>query len=71
MDLLSAVMHEMGHALGLGHDDHGVMQATLSAGVRLLPGGAAPAAALDGLFARWDDRDAAALVAALDPAGRR
>jgi uncharacterized delta-60 repeat protein len=34
MDLLTAVMHEMGHVLGLDHDEHGVMAETLTAGVR-------------------------------------
>lgn len=36
MDLLTAVMHEMGHVLGLDHDEHGddVMYETLAAGVR-------------------------------------
>ena len=37
MDLLSVVMHEMGHALGFDHDDHGVMEEFLEVGVRHLP----------------------------------
>ncbi len=35
MDLLSVLLHEMGHVLGLGHDEKGVMQETLGAGTRL------------------------------------
>ncbi len=34
MDLLSVLMHELGHVLGLGHDDHGVMSASLAPGER-------------------------------------
>lgn len=34
MDLLSVVMHEIGHQLGFGHGDSGVMHEALDAGVR-------------------------------------
>lgn len=34
MDLLTVVMHELGHALGYDHDEGGVMAETLAAGVR-------------------------------------
>src|SRR5262245_7118798 len=34
MDLLTVLMHEMGHILGLDQDDHGVMQEALDAGER-------------------------------------
>jgi hypothetical protein len=36
MDLLTVVMHELGHVLGYDHSDSGLMQPTLSAGVRSL-----------------------------------
>ena len=45
MDLLSVVMHEMGHVLGLQDvegGDHDLMGETLTAGVRRVPGPAAP-----------------------------
>ncbi|MFO0903247.1 MAG: proprotein convertase P-domain-containing protein [Pirellulales bacterium] len=34
MDLLTVVMHELGHLLGRGHDEEGLMAETLAAGVR-------------------------------------
>jgi hypothetical protein len=34
MDLLTAVMHEIGHVLGYDHDDGGVMHEELSPGIR-------------------------------------
>lgn len=34
MDLLSVVMHELGHVLGLAHEDEGVMQEKLTSGTR-------------------------------------
>ena len=46
MDLLTVVMHEMGHLLGYSHEAEGLMQPTLAAGVRLLPAGDLAAAAV-------------------------
>jgi subtilisin-like proprotein convertase family protein/sugar lactone lactonase YvrE len=37
MDLLTVLMHEMGHVLGLDHEADGVMQETLAAGTRESP----------------------------------
>src|SRR5262249_31002207 len=37
MDLLTALEHEVGHLLGYDHADGGLMDATLSAGVRKTP----------------------------------
>jgi ELWxxDGT repeat protein len=43
MDLLTVVMHEMGHVLGYDHEATGVMRDTLSAGAREWPNGLEPA----------------------------
>ena len=37
VDLLSVISHELGHAMGLGHADGGVMSAELTAGQRSTP----------------------------------
>jgi chitinase len=37
IDLLTVLLHELGHLLGFGHDSHGLMAHDLEAGIRLLP----------------------------------
>jgi len=37
LDLLSVVVHELGHAIGLEHGEEGVMEPELGAGVRRVP----------------------------------
>src|SRR5262249_33639322 len=44
MDLLTVLMHEVGHLLGRDHEAGGVMAETLTAGTRLAPGSDADAA---------------------------
>jgi hypothetical protein len=54
MDLLTAVMHEMGHLLGIDHapdGSHDVMEDTLGAGVRRVPAQDQGAVQLDALSA--------------------
>jgi hypothetical protein len=62
MDLLTVLMHEMGHVLGYGHDAGGVMDESLAPGVRLSPtaeSAAHPGAQpLDSLFALLADPSA-------------
>ena len=58
MDLLTVLMHEMGHALSLDHDDRGVMREALAAGTREAPPSeAAPSSQaiplIDRAFASW------------------
>jgi hypothetical protein len=62
MDLLSVVMHELGHVLGLQDvegGDHDLMGDTLTPGVRRVPG---PAALRDGVAAPGEPALAAGLV---------
>ncbi|MCD4726563.1 MAG: hypothetical protein K8R46_02805, partial [Pirellulales bacterium] len=54
-DLLTTVMHEMGHVLGFEHADEGLMAETLPLGVRRLP--SETNNAIDQIFASLDDDD--------------
>lgn len=75
MDLLSVLAHEVGHLLGHGHEESGVMAESLALGVRQLPGnlsgrevvsttGDAPASR-HGLGARLDEESLTGLAGGL------
>ena len=54
IDLLTVLTHEFGHLLGYEHEQSGVMEDTLAAGTRRIPGAGNQAdwlAAIDLLFA--------------------
>lgn len=55
MDLLSVVMHELGHVLGFDHDEEGVMAETLAAGVRSARSGHDESARVDQVFGQAGD----------------
>jgi hypothetical protein len=65
MDLLTAIMHEMGHLLGQEHTATGLMANTLDAGVRKIPDSdlAWAAMAADDLFSNEEELDDALLSA--------
>lgn len=55
MDLLTVVMHELGHVLGHDHDDDGVMAETLAAGERRTDFGQDHVALTDKIFGQPED----------------
>ena len=58
IDALTVITHELGHLLGMEHEDHGVMQPTLAAGERHLPDDLdlLDDDMLDALVAAWVER---------------
>lgn len=55
MDLLSVVMHELGHLLGYDHEDEGVMEVTLVPGIRNTEQDSNGAAVADLLYGQAND----------------
>ena len=62
MDLLTVVMHEMGHLLGQEHDDEGVMAETLATGIRRTGISSAQSALLDQVFSQLEAQQTASLL---------
>lgn len=66
IDLLSVVAHELGHAAGFGHQDGGVMAATLAVGVRtVMPVASQGGHEASSLYLRESDDSAAKALAGL------
>ncbi len=66
VDLLTVILHELGHVLGYDHEDEGLMDDTLPLGTRRLPGEALFDLDQD-IFGQLDDLDNAIEQAEADP----
>lgn len=60
MDLLTVVMHELGHILGYGHETDGVMAESLAMGVRQTGTHSSDAALVDQVYAQPSNQQATA-----------